>query len=67
MAESHLEMANRHVARGREIVIDQQLLIERLKIGGGPTREAERLLETYEYSLRVFEDDLESILAREDK
>ncbi len=67
MSESRLEMATRHVATGQRIVDGQRLLLEHLKAGGRPFREAERLLALFEASLRIFEDDLESIIARQSK
>jgi hypothetical protein len=65
MPESPREMAMRHVEAGRRIVESQRQLIEQLKTSARPTLEAERLLATYLSSLRIFEDELESILAKE--
>lgn len=59
-------MAIRHVAQGRRIVASQMQLIEHLKAVGRPTAEAERTLYVYECSLRIFEDDLASIVAKEE-
>jgi hypothetical protein len=59
-------MAFRHVAQGRQIVESQKRLIEHLKAAGRPTGPAERLLDLYESSLRIFEDDLASAIAKEE-
>lgn len=67
MPETHREMALRHVLSGRRIVDGQWLLVEHLKGCGRPSQEAEQLLDAFEVSLRIFEDDLEGILRKEDK
>ncbi len=65
MAESRQEMATRHVAVARRIVDQQRLLLERLKTNGRSTNDAERLLDLYERSLLIFENDLGSIIAQQ--
>lgn len=59
-------MAIRHVAQGRQIVESQRQLIDHLKAIGRPTGEAERMLYVYESSLRIFEDDLARLIAKEE-
>ena len=51
-----LELAARHVARGREIVERWRTLIARLKAEGRPTREHEYTLEIFLGSLAILEE-----------
>ncbi|HWK66475.1 MAG TPA: hypothetical protein VNS34_16200 [Rhizobiaceae bacterium] len=43
-AQADLEMAERHVAQGRRLVLEQEERIERLRAGGHPIVEAEDFL-----------------------
>ena len=55
--KSHqLELATRHVVRGREIVDRQRALIARLKAEGCSTRQHEDLLALFVRSLTIFEE-----------
>ena len=60
---TRLEIAKRHVREGREIVGRQKRLVERQKLAGLDSSEAESLLRTLEHSLATFEYDLADILA----
>jgi hypothetical protein len=53
--EADLEVATRHVAHGREIVVHQLLRIDRLKTAGLSTRTAEETLHVFETTLRILE------------
>jgi hypothetical protein len=55
MSESKIEMAARHVAQGRLIVLNQKQIIRRLFEKGVSTSDAENLLYLFESTLRVFE------------
>ncbi|MBB4264323.1 hypothetical protein [Bradyrhizobium sp. CIR3A] len=55
-------LARRHVARGRQIVEGQKLMV---RDGRANTAEALKLLALFEATQNIFEDDLERIL-RED-
>jgi hypothetical protein len=61
MPEDCRAMAERHVITGRRTVARQREIIARLKSLGRDTHESERLLDTFERSLAIFEDDLRRI------
>ena len=58
MAETQLELAQRHVLESRKIIEQQKRLIERRKKSGLDTTSAEALLRSFESSLEIFERDL---------
>ena len=47
MLERHLAFAEAHVVQGKRLIEQQRVLIERLKVDGHDTREAERLLSNF--------------------
>jgi hypothetical protein len=53
-----ISLAERHVKRGREIVARQRELIAQLRAHRCDTAFAEDLLQCFERSLAIFEDDL---------
>jgi hypothetical protein len=55
-------LARRHVARGRQIVERQQLLVGQ---SGANLPEATKLLALFEATQAIFEDDLERLLREE--
>lgn len=59
MGESALEMAERHVAQAKRIILDQRDRIAILEQRGQETAMARTLLETYETTLRVAQADLD--------
>jgi hypothetical protein len=61
MLETRREMAERHVRRGREIVLRQQQLLAQGRARGRPTETEELLLEAFERSLAIFEQDLNAV------
>lgn len=63
--ESKIEIAIRHVAKGRLIVAKQRQRVEMLNRGGHDVTEAKRTLELFARTLDLFEDDLRRILAEE--
>lgn len=60
--DDKIAMARQHVIDGRRIVRQQRARIAN-KIGGP---EAQSLLETFERSLEIFEQDLERLLTERD-
>ena len=60
-ALKQLEQAYRHVIDGRRIIAAQRLRIERMKRNGLQTANAEALLQTFERSQALFEDDLAAL------
>ncbi len=61
--ETELEMVQRHVREGKEIVARQRALVARLGAAGRPTGEAERLLNNLQDVQRLHEDHLARISA----
>jgi hypothetical protein len=59
--ENVLEMARRHVMKGREIARGQRALVNRLRSHGRDTANAEKTLQLFEQSLKIFEDHLKAI------
>lgn len=59
--DQQIELARRHVAEGRRIVIAQRSRIERGEVDG---EDAHRLLVSFEASLEIFEQDLARLLAQ---
>jgi hypothetical protein len=57
-----LILARRHVARGRQIVERQQLLVGKRRVN---TAEARKLLALFEATQAIFEDDLDRLLQEE--
>ncbi|MGY3610110.1 hypothetical protein [Bradyrhizobium sp. Leo121] len=57
-----LILARRHVARGRQIVERQQLLVRKRRVN---TAEARKLLALFEATQAIFEDDLDRLLQEE--
>jgi hypothetical protein len=55
--ERHTE-AVRHVEVGRRVILRQRLMIERYRSMGLSTVHAESLLDTFERTQVIFEDDL---------
>lgn len=53
LQETPLEVAYRHAALGESLVRRQKAIIRRLRAGGYPTLNAERLLSTLEWTLRL--------------
>ena len=62
-----LDVAIAHVLEGRQIVAQQHALLARLRQSGLPTDNAERLLASFESTLRSFEDEYERMLAERQK
>ena len=56
--EDRHEQALRHVLRGRIIIERQRALIERRKALGADTKQSEELLDRFEASQVIFEEDL---------
>jgi len=61
MTESRREMAERHVRRGREIVLRQRELVAEIEARGLDSKTEEGLLVAFERSLALFEWDLEMV------
>ena len=62
--ETLLQMAVRHVAEARQIVVQQRERIARLKADGHSTVDHEKTLEVFETTLRIFEHDERRIRER---
>jgi hypothetical protein len=62
--ETSLEMAVRHVAEARRIVVQQRERMASLKADGHSTVDHEKTLEVLETTLRIFEHDERSIRER---
>jgi hypothetical protein len=63
-SETDLEKARRHVRTGLNVVARQRDLIERLHCLRLDSASAERLLDVFEWSQAMFEDDLQRFEAR---
>ncbi len=63
-AETPREAAVRHVTEGRAIVFEQARRVQELKRRGLPSVEAQTLLNSFQRSLEIFEEDLADILIR---
>jgi hypothetical protein len=61
IVESKLALAARHVARGKQIVVQQRALIAKRREAGQDTTLAEGILVQFENSLAIFEADLLAI------
>ena len=61
MTESRLEMAERHVRQGREIVRRQRELMAEIEARGLDSATEAKLLVAFERSLALFEWDLEMV------
>lgn len=59
-----LALARHHVRRGQDIVAQQRALIERVRAAGRSSGREESLLSTFEDTLALFEDDLDSLSVR---
>src|SRR5262245_63342976 len=59
--EDTLDLTRRHVVTGRQIITHQLQQIEFLKLRQLDTREAERTLELFEQSQRIFEEHLRAL------
>lgn len=59
MSEDRIEQARQHVIAGRRIVHRQR---ERMARGEVKGLDAQRLLQTFETSLKIFEEDLARLL-----
>lgn len=57
-SETELEMAQRHVAKGRALVERQQHILAELRRDGHPTESAERLLADLEHTQHLHEKHL---------
>jgi hypothetical protein len=58
-----LDVAKRHVVRGREIVAKQRMLIASIRSKGRDSGSAEDLLQAFERTLAIFESDLNKLEA----
>jgi hypothetical protein len=58
-----LDLARRHVAEGRRIVVRQGAVVHALKAQGRNTRDADRTLRLFEDSLLILEEHLSAIEA----
>ena len=56
-----LDIARRHVVRGREIVSKQRALIASIRDRGRDSASAEDLLQSFERTLGIFEADLAAL------
>lgn len=56
--DDHVRRARKYVARGREVVARQRVLIEKLEADGHDAAGARRLLAAFERSLEVMVDHL---------
>lgn len=56
-----LDIARRHVVRGREIVAKQRALIASIRDRGRDSASAEDLLQSFERTLGIFEADLAAL------
>jgi hypothetical protein len=54
-------LAVQHVERGNAIVVRQRRLIDKLRAMKGATSGAEELVDAFERSLAIFEDDLDRL------
>lgn len=61
MEPSRIELAFRHVIDGRRIVARQRDRVEWLARNGHDTTEAQRTLDLFARTLKIFEDDLRRI------
>jgi dephospho-CoA kinase len=61
--ETKREMAARHVMSAKRIIANQKSLIERLRLAGLATDNSEALLDQFERTLQLFEEDLHRIEA----
>lgn len=61
MSDDRLPTAKRHVTDGRRIVAAQRALVARLKAAGHDTSAHEALLDRFERTQCIFEDDLEAL------
>lgn len=62
--ETTLEVAQRHVANGESLIAEQKAIIDRLRVDGHATGDAEGLLETLEETLKTMREHLEYEQAR---
>jgi len=65
ITETRLAQSARHVAEGKRIVARQRELVAKGKAAGHDTFNAERLLDQFERTLAIFEDDLRAIQAKQ--
>ena len=61
MAQDQIALAREHVVKGRAIVARQRILIEKIRARRSDPSQAEDLLDRFEASLRIFEEDLERL------
>lgn len=61
---SYLAQADRHVAKLKALISDQEALIELLSADDQPTQLAETLLGTMKDTLRLFEEHRQSMLTQ---
>ncbi|RUW81557.1 hypothetical protein [Mesorhizobium sp. M2A.F.Ca.ET.067.02.1.1] len=62
--QSRIALAEKHVAKGRELVERQRQQIRRIGAQGRQSAEAEHLLTLFEQTLAIFEDDLAALFLR---
>jgi hypothetical protein len=62
MAETDLQMVQRHVAEGERHIVQQEELISRLEIDELPTQAAKELLSTFRMTLASHRDHLNRIV-----
>ena len=60
-SETELQMVQRHVRQGRDILVRQLAVIERLQAGGFATDQAEALLSDFENMQAQHEEHLRRI------
>jgi hypothetical protein len=65
--QERYQMACRHVAGGRQVIDRQRAIVDRQRARGFDSRESERLLEAFERSQGIFEDDLNRICRERNK
>lgn len=59
--QERYHLACRHVAGGRQVIDRQRAIINRQRAHALDSRDAERLLEAFERSQAIFEDDLDRV------
>lgn len=57
-SETELQMVQRHVRQGRDMLIRQRAVVERLKAAGLPTNQAEALLSEFQLVQALHKDHL---------
>jgi hypothetical protein len=62
MAETELQMVQRHVAQGERHLVQQEGLFTRLRLGGLPTDVAQELLTSFRTTLASHREHLNRII-----